>query len=116
MTTRTNETASTLRALIGGEGAQWLREEIALPEQRGAVRIQVHAAGLNRADLYALESSHTANSEGEGAFTAGMEVAGVVETASPRAPHPPAGTRVMGTTIGAFADHPLCHPRLIVED
>ncbi|MGW7579459.1 zinc-binding dehydrogenase [Streptomyces sp. NPDC054765] len=114
MTTRTNETASTMRALIGGEGGQWRLEEIALPEQLGAVRIQVHAAGLNRADLYALEGSYTANSQSEGAFTAGMEVAGVVETGSPLAPHLPAGTRVMGITIGAFADYALCHPRLIV--
>ncbi|MFI1732642.1 zinc-binding dehydrogenase [Streptomyces acidicola] len=114
MTTRTNETASTMRALIGGKGGQWLLEETPLPEQLGAVRIQVHAAGLNRADLYALEGSYTANSQSGSAFTAGMEVAGVVETGSPLAPHLPAGTRVMGITIGAFADYALCHPRLIV--
>lgn len=104
----------TMRALIGGKGPEWHHEQIDVPGQLGAIRIQVMAAGLNRADLYALEGSYTANSQGEGAFTAGMEVAGVVETGSLLAPHLPAGTRVMGMTIGGFADYTLCHPRLVV--
>ncbi|MEU6195210.1 zinc-binding dehydrogenase [Streptomyces sp. NPDC047061] len=112
--TTTVTTPATMRALVGGKGDTWSLEETALPAQLGAVRIQVHAAGLNRADLYALEGTYTANSQGEGPFTAGMEVAGVVETGSPLAPHLPAGTRVMGITVGAFADYALCHPRLVV--
>ena len=103
-----------MRALIGGRGPDWILDEIDPPEQLGAIRIQVHAAGLNRADLYALDGSYTANSQGEGPFTAGMEVAGVVEVGSLLAPHLPAGTRVMGITAGAFADYALCHPRLVV--
>ncbi|MFD4507869.1 zinc-binding dehydrogenase [Streptomyces sp. NPDC058457] len=112
--TTTTTTPATMRALIGGKADAWSLEETELPSQLGAVRIQVHAAGLNRADLYALEGTYTANSQGEGPFTAGMEVAGVVETGSPLAPHLPAGTRVMGITVGAFADYALCHPRLVV--
>ncbi|MGW3667051.1 zinc-binding dehydrogenase [Streptomyces sp. NPDC005141] len=112
--TTTTTTLATMRALIGGHGADWSLEETELPSQLGAIRIQVHAAGLNRADLYALEGSYTANSQSEGPFTAGMEVAGVVETGSLLAPHLPAGTRVMGITVGAFADYALCHPRLVV--
>lgn len=103
-----------MRALIGGKGSNWVLDDIEPPTQLGAVRVQVHAAGINRADLYALDGTYTANSQGEGPFTAGMEVAGVVETGSMLAPHLPAGTRVMGITVGAFADYALCHPRLIV--
>ncbi|MGW4121234.1 zinc-binding dehydrogenase [Nocardia sp. NPDC004711] len=103
-----------MRALIGGKGTEWVREDRELPEQLGAIRIQVMAAGLNRADLYALDGSYTANSQGDGPFVAGMEVAGVVETSSLLAPHLPVGTRVMGITAGAFADYALCHPRLVV--
>jgi len=103
-----------MRALIGGRGPDWILDEVDPPGQLGAIRIQVHAAGLNRADLYALEGSYTANSQGEGPFTAGMEVAGVVEAGSLLTPHLPAGTRVMGITAGAFADYALCHPRLVV--
>ncbi|TCJ96395.1 zinc-binding dehydrogenase [Nocardia alba] len=103
-----------MRALIGGAGPNWLLRDIDTPHLLGAVRIQVMAAGLNRADLYALEGSYTANSQQAGEFTAGMEVAGVVETSSPLAPHLCAGTRVMGITIGGFADYALCDPRLLV--
>ncbi|MBU3062186.1 zinc-binding dehydrogenase [Nocardia sp. NEAU-G5] len=103
-----------MRALIGGKGADWILEDREVPEQPGALRVRVMAAGLNRADLYALEGSYTANSQGTGPFVAGMELAGVVDQPSPLAPHLPVGTRVMGITIGAFADYALCHPRLVV--
>lgn len=108
------DTPETMRALIGGKGTTWLLERIPLPDQLGALRVQVHAAGLNRADLYALDGSYTANSQGEGPFTAGMEIAGVIERGSPLAPDLPAGTRVMGITTGAFGDYALAHPRLVV--
>src|SRR5437870_4412223 len=101
-----------MRALIGGAGPEWQLRDIDIPHQLGAVRVQVMAAGLNRADLYALDGTYTANSQQAGEFTAGMEVAGVVETSSLLAPHLTAGTRVMGITVGAFADHALCDPRL----
>ncbi|MFE5478375.1 MULTISPECIES: zinc-binding dehydrogenase [unclassified Nocardia] len=103
-----------MRALIGGAGPHWQLRDIDTPHQLGAVRIQVMAAGLNRADLYALEGNYSANSQQPGEFTAGMEVAGIVETSSPLAPHLCAGTRVMGITIGGFADYALCDPRLLV--
>ncbi|MFF0613277.1 hypothetical protein ACFYUD_31885 [Nocardia tengchongensis] len=48
----------TMRALVGGKGADWILENRDLPEQLGAVRVQVMAAGLNRADLYALDGSN----------------------------------------------------------
>ncbi|GAC56275.1 putative oxidoreductase [Gordonia hirsuta DSM 44140 = NBRC 16056] len=105
----------TMRALIGGKGDDWALEQAPLPDQLGALRIQVHAAGMNRADLYALEGSYTANSQEEdGPFTAGMEIAGIVERGSLLAPDLPVGTRVMGITTGGFADYALGHPRLMV--
>ncbi|MFF3575050.1 zinc-binding dehydrogenase [Nocardia jiangxiensis] len=104
----------TMRALVGGKGPEWELEEIPLPEQLGAIRIQVMAAGLNRADLYALGGSYTAAGQTAGTFTAGMEVAGIVERSSLLAPNLPVGTRVMGITAGAFADYALCHPRMVV--
>ncbi|WP_063721737.1 zinc-binding dehydrogenase [Nocardia vinacea] len=103
-----------MRALIGGAGSNWQLRDIDAPSRLGAIRIQVMAAGLNRADLYALDGTYTANSQQAGEYTAGMEVAGVVEISSPLAPHLSAGTRVMGITIGAFADYALCDPRLVV--
>ncbi|GAA14889.1 alcohol dehydrogenase catalytic domain-containing protein [Gordonia alkanivorans] len=103
-----------MRALIGGTGPDWTLEEIDPPEQLGALRVQVMAAGPNRADLYALEGSYTANSQAEGRYTAGMEVAGVVETGSLLAGNLPAGTRFMGIAVGAFADRAICDPRLVV--
>lgn len=43
-----------MRALIGCAGRHWQLRDIEAPHQLGAVRLQVMAAGLNRADLYAL--------------------------------------------------------------
>ncbi|MUL66201.1 hypothetical protein BOO86_17135 [Mycobacterium sp. CBMA 234] len=104
-----------MRALIGGRGPDWQLADREKPTQLGAIRIQVMAAGINRADLYALAGTYTANSQEAGEYTAGMEVAGIVETSSPLAPHLPAGTRVMGITAAAFADYALCDPRLVVR-
>ncbi|HEY5845938.1 MAG TPA: zinc-binding dehydrogenase [Microlunatus sp.] len=107
-------TTTTMRALIGGQGPEWVLEQHELPEQLGAIRVQVMAAGLNRADLYALDGTYTAAGQTEGPFVAGMEVAGIVERSSLLAPDLPVGTRVMGITAGAFADYALCHPRMVV--
>jgi NADPH:quinone reductase-like Zn-dependent oxidoreductase len=103
-----------MRALVGGLGTDWQLQTRDIPDRLGAVRVQVMAAGVNRADLYALEGTYTANSQQEGPYIAGMEVAGVVEVSSPLAPHLMAGTGVMGVTAAAFADYALCDPRLLV--
>ncbi|MFD6895631.1 zinc-binding dehydrogenase [Rhodococcus sp. NPDC060086] len=114
MTTSTAPGSARMRALIGGKEPEWVLDTVDVPDQLGALRVQVMAAGLNRADLYALEGSYTANSQEAGPFTAGMEIAGIVETGSLLAPHLPAGTRVMGVTVGGFADYAIGHPRLLV--
>jgi NADPH:quinone reductase len=70
------------------------------------VRVRVIAAGINRADFYKLDGTYGA-SPTTGTFAAGMELAGIVETADPAAPHLPVGNPVMGVTVGAFADYVL---------
>ncbi|AZG46031.1 zinc-binding dehydrogenase [Gordonia insulae] len=101
----------TMRALIGGLGSDWKMTDTDLPALRlGAVRVRVVAAAMNRADLYMLEGTYSPNAKTSDVYTAGMEFAGIVETSSPMAPHLPVGTRVMGVTLGAFADYALCHP------
>jgi NADPH:quinone reductase-like Zn-dependent oxidoreductase len=106
----------TMRALIGGIGPDWvLKPDAAIPALRlGAVRVRVQAAALNRADLYMLEGTYNPRLKPGDVYPAGMEFAGVVETSSPLAPSLPVGTRVMGVTMGAFADYALCDPRMLL--
>lgn len=105
-----------MRALIGGLGPDWRLHEKDRPETPlGAVRVRVVAAALNRADLYMLEGTYNLGGRTGDVYGAGMEFAGVVETSSPMAPHLPAGTRVMGVTVGAFADYAICHPGTLIR-
>ena len=106
----------TMRALIGGIGPDWvIKNDAAIPALRlGAVRVRVMAAALNRADLYMLEGTYSPKLKPGDVYPAGMEFAGVVETSSPLAPSMPVGTRVMGVTMGAFADYALCDPRMLL--
>jgi len=106
----------TMRALIGGTGPDWiLKSDAAIPAlSLGAVRVRVMAAALNRADLYMLQGSYSPRLKPGDVYPAGMEFAGVVEASSPLAPSMPVGTRVMGVTIGAFADYALCDPRMLL--
>ena len=49
---------TTMRAFVGGVGPEWEVRELAIPTPGpGQILIRVHAAGLNRADLYMLEGS-----------------------------------------------------------
>ncbi|MEV0788690.1 zinc-binding dehydrogenase [Kribbella sp. NPDC050459] len=105
-----------MRALIGGLGPDWKLQDKELPAmQLGAVRVRIAAAALNRADLYMLEGTYSPASKTTDVYGAGMEFAGTVEISSPEAPHLPAGTRVMGVTLGAFADYTLCHPGTLLR-
>ena len=112
----TNNTPTTMRALVGGYGPDWRLEQHELPTmQIGGVRVRVVAAALNRADLYMLEGTYSPNSKTSDTYGAGMEFAGMVEISSPMAPHLPAGTPVMGVTRAAFADYALCHPGTLLR-
>ncbi|MFE4501011.1 zinc-binding dehydrogenase [Rhodococcus sp. NPDC056743] len=105
-----------MRALIGGLDDNWvMKKDSDTPEMKlGALRVRVMTAALNRADLYMLEGTYNPNMKQGDVYPAGMEYAGVVETSSPLAPHLPVGTRVMGVTMGAFADYALCDPRMVL--
>ncbi|AXL53462.1 putative oxidoreductase [Paraburkholderia caffeinilytica] len=106
----------TMRALFGGTGPDWvLKRDAAIPAlSLGAVRVRIMAAALNRADLYMLKGTYNPKLKPGDVYPAGMEFAGVVETSSPLAPSMPVGTRVMGVTMGAFADYALCDPRMLL--
>jgi NADPH2:quinone reductase len=109
----TEPAPQSMRALIGGHGPHWQLEHVDLPAAPPATaRVRVIAAGINRADLLKLDGSYGA-SHATGSFGAGMEFAGIVET-DPGSPHLPAGTPVMGVTVGAFADYALCLPALLL--
>jgi len=54
-----------------------LIEEILPPPLAGEARIQIHAVGLNFADIFACLGLYSATPEGE--FTPGLEFAGVIE-------------------------------------
>lgn len=107
---------TTMRSLFGGLASDWvLKPDTAIPALRlGAVRVRVMVAALNRADLYMLKGTYNPRLKPGDVYPAGMEFAGVVETSSPLAPSMPVGTRVMGVTMGAFADYALCDPRMLL--
>ena len=63
---------TTMRALVGGVGPEWEVRELAIPTPGpGQILIRVHAAGLNRADLYMLEGSYNPNTKTSSVYTAG---------------------------------------------
>lgn len=68
------------------------------------VRIAVKAIGLNFADVFAIWGLYGATPKG--AFTPGLEYAGVVEKVGAEVTHLRPGDRVMGVTrFGAYATH-----------
>ena len=71
--------------------------------QAGEVGIRILAAGLNFADVLALQGRYQVKPALP--FVPGMEFAGVVETLGPGSDGPAPGTRVLGTcTAGALAE------------
>ena len=49
-----------MRALVGGTAPDWEVRELEVPSPGpGDIRVRVHAAGLNRADLYMLEGAYS---------------------------------------------------------
>ncbi len=82
------------------------------PQPGGAeVRIRVHAAGLNRADLLQRRGLYPPP-PGVDERIPGLEYAGVVEALGPRTVSAQVGDRVMGLTGGAAcADYVVVHER-----
>lgn len=82
------------------------------PQPSGAeVRVRVHAAGINRADLLQRMGQYPAPPGADPAVP-GLEYAGVVDAVGPRAQLRRPGDRVMGLIGGgAYADYVVVHER-----
>lgn len=82
------------------------------PQAHGAgVRVRVHAAGVNRADLLQRMGRYPAP-PGAPADIPGLEYAGVVDAVGPLARERQVGDRVMGLVGGgAYADYVVVHER-----
>ena len=103
---------TTMRALVGGVGPEWEVRELAVPTPGpGQILIRVHAAGLNRADLYMLEGSYNPNTKTSSVYTAGLEMAGEVAAVGPDVTSVGVGDRVCGAGLGAFAEFALLDRR-----
>ncbi len=91
-------------------------QDIETPEPIGdQVRVRVHAAGLNRADL-AQTAGYYPAPPGVPANIPGMEFAGVVDAVGPLARTSKPGQRVMGIIGGgAQAEYLVIHEGLLVE-
>ena len=102
----------TMSALVGGAGPDWVLRELEIPTPGpGQILIKVHAAGMNRADIYMLEGSYSPNSKTSNVFTAGLEMAGEVAAVGAGVPSVAVGDRVMGAGLGAFAHFALLDHR-----
>ncbi len=106
---------TTMPALRGGAGPDWVLEEIDVPTPRpGQALVRVEAAGLNRADLGMLLGTYRPGGVSLRSFTAGLELAGTVEAVGSAVTGVAVGDRVMGTTLGAFAAYALADARQLV--
>ena len=105
----------SMRAMVGGAGPDWEQREVDIPAPApGQVLIRVHAAGLNRADLYMLEGSYNPNSKTSAVFTAGLELAGEIAALGDGVSCVGVGDRVCGAGLGAFADYALLDARHVI--
>lgn len=94
---------STMTAWFGGSGPIWERREVDVPTPGpGQVLVRAEAWSLNNADLSALDGIET--------YLAGYELAGDVVSAGADVDIA-AGTPVMGTVAGAFAENVLVDAR-----
>jgi NADPH:quinone reductase len=105
-----------MRALVGGVSPDWEAREVDVPTVGpGQVLIRVHAAGVNRADLYMLEGSYNPNSKTADVFTAGLELAGeIARLGDGVPPSVRVGDRVCGAGLGAFADYAVLDARHVI--
>ena len=102
----------TMRALVGGVAPDWEIRDVDVPTPGpGQILVRVHAAALNRADLYMLEGSYNPNTKTSHVYTAGLELAGEVEAVGSEVENFAVGDRVMGAALGAFAPYALIDHR-----
>ena len=101
-----------MRALVGGAAPDWEFREVDVPVPGpGQILVRVHAAGLNRADLYMLEGGYSPSTKTGHIYVAGLELAGEVEAAGAGVQNLAVGDRVMASTLGAFAPFALLDHR-----
>jgi NADPH:quinone reductase len=104
-----------MSALVGGLGPDWQEREVDVPTVgAGQVLVRVHAAGLNRADLYMLEGSYSPNSKTSNVFTAGLEMAGEVVAVGDGVDSVEVGDRVGAAGLGAFAGYTVQDARHVI--
>lgn len=102
-------------ALVGGAGPDWEVREVDVPTPGpGQVLIKVHAAGLNRADLYMLEGSYSPNTKTTNIFTAGLESAGEIVAVGDGVDSVKIGDRVAAAGLGAFAEYVVQDARHVI--
>ncbi len=102
-------------ALVGGTAPDWEVREVDVPTAgAGQVLIRVHAAGLNRADLYMLEGSYNPNSKTSNVFTAGLEMAGEIVAVGDGVDSVEVGDRVGAAGLGAFAEYAVQDARHVI--
>jgi NADPH:quinone reductase len=105
----------SMRAMVGGAEPDWELRDVDVPAPApGQVLIRVHAAGLNRADLYMLEGSYNPNSKTSAVFTAGLELAGEIAAVGDGVTSVEVGDRVCGAGLGAFAEYALLDARHVI--
>ncbi|MQA82724.1 MAG: zinc-binding dehydrogenase [Streptosporangiales bacterium] len=104
-----------MRGLVVGKGG-WTHAELPEPTPRAHdVVVQVHAAGLNRADLDELSGTYQGKRlDPSGPNVAGAELAGVVERVGAAVPGVSVGDRVMAMVNGAFAERVAVDHRLLL--
>jgi NADPH:quinone reductase-like Zn-dependent oxidoreductase len=96
---------STMKALVGGMGPDWVLDEVPVPvPAKDQVLVRVWAAGVNRADLLMLEGAYNPEATWHTTtFVAGLELPGEVAVVGEDVSGVKVGDRVMAATRFAFA-------------
>jgi NADPH:quinone reductase-like Zn-dependent oxidoreductase len=99
-------------ALIGRAGSDWTLQDVDVPTPAaGQALVRVRAAGVNRADLAMLDGGYLTTLDNPVDYPAGLELAGEVAAVGEGVDGLALGTRVMGTTLGAFATYAAVNHR-----
>jgi NADPH2:quinone reductase len=105
-------TPTTMPALIGRAGSDWTLQDVDVPTPAaGQALVRVRAAGVNRADLAMLDGGYLTTLDNPVDYPAGLELAGEVAAVGEGVDGLALGTRVMGTTLGAFATYAAVNHR-----
>jgi NADPH2:quinone reductase len=102
-------------ALIGRAGSDWTLQDVDVPTPAaGQALVRVRAAGVNRADLAMLDGGYLTSLDNPVDYPAGLELAGEVAAVGEGVDGLALGTRVIGTTLGAFATYAAVNHRYLL--